>query len=123
MLAWPVAMLQLFRGVALKRDVDALWIDLHCSSACRLCPEKQGVLVRTRNIAQQLIIFLSATRKPFDAIGCVAASGSDFARTSLLIPCYREITSLLSRINSLFCLLGNFFRKWLDSRCFRDGFS
>src|SRR5271169_49518 len=48
-------------------------------------------------------------RKPFDAIGCVAASGSDFSRNSLIVPCSREIASLLSRINSLFCLLGNFF--------------
>ena len=43
-------------------------------------------------------------------------SGSDFARTSLLIPCYRELASLLSRINSLFCLPGNLFvSNWIPS--------
>src|SRR5271169_7197183 len=42
---------------------------------------------------------------------------------SLFIPCYRELASLLSRINSLFCLLGNLFvSNWIPSR-FRDGFS
>src|SRR5271170_7232482 len=75
------------------------------------------------NPTRLLIFFLSTKRKHFHAIGCVAASGSDFSWTSLFIPCSRELASLLSRINSLFCLLGNLFvTNWGPSR-FRDGFS
>jgi hypothetical protein len=35
---------------------------------------------------------------------CVAVSGSDFARNSLLIPSSRELIPRVSRMNSLFCL-------------------
>src|SRR5271163_1875150 len=40
---------------------------------------------------------------------------------SLFIPCYRELASLLSRINSLLCLLGNLFvSNWIPSVFWTD---
>src|SRR5271170_3182193 len=111
-----------FRTPPLMRNVDAPSIRLHGSAARAARPEKQSVSVRSRNITWRLVIFLSANETRFNAIGCVAPSGSDFARNSLIVPCSRELVSLLSGIDSLFRLLGNsFVNSWIPS-VFEKGF-
>jgi len=111
-----------FRTPPLMRNVDAPSIRLHGSAARAARPEKQSVSVRSRNITWLLVIFLSANETRFNAIGCVAPSGSDFARNSLIVPCSRELVSLLSGIDSLFRLLGNsFVNSWIPS-VFEKGF-